>query len=130
MQFSSSQQRPARKWVYGAAIVIVAVLLAFLVWIIVGRMSSGVKSDTYQMVQLTNGEVYFGKMSLDSSEYVTLEDAYTQADAQEESRDITIVRLSATIAKPDDTIHIARDQVVHWSNLQSDSKVMDAIDAQ
>lgn len=94
-------------------------------------LASPVKKDTYQLVSLSTGEVYFGKIQNINDEYVELKQAYTQAaDSKEATQQggVVLNRLSVSVAKPEDTMFIARDKIVHWENLQKDSKIVQAIE--
>lgn len=97
-----------------------------------------INKDGYQLVSLTTGERFIGKLSGLDGEYVTLNDVYyqQQTDTQaaegesaqlEAQGQITVAKLSSTVAKPEDTMQIARDKIVHWENLQDDSKIVQAI---
>lgn len=119
-------------WLIGGisllAIILIGASLTFLL------TRSPVNNGTYQLVKLSNDEIYFGKLSGLHNQFVTLDDAYLQApsnsDDEEQDTNLTIVRISATVAKPEDTMYIARDEIVYWENLQKDSKIMNAIESQ
>lgn len=100
-------------------------------------IANPIKRDTYQLVSLDTGEVYFGKLQNLSGEFVTLKRVYTQArdqqttavaDAANQQSGVVLNRLSVSVAKPEDTMYIARDKIVHWENLQRDSKIVQAIE--
>lgn len=122
-------------------ILLVAVLLALLVAITLIRqfgVGSGINKNGYQLVSLTTGERFIGKLSSTDGDYVTLHEVYyqqttgaqkseTQDAAIETPGQITVAKLSSTVAKPEDTMRIASDKIVHWENLQDDSKIVEAI---
>jgi hypothetical protein len=92
----------------------------------------GLDTSKYQMITLTSGESYIGKLSRMTSDYLVLDDVYyqQQAKASEPPADasqITVLQLSDTVAKPENTMRIAHDKVVHWENLSDDSKIVQAI---
>lgn len=136
--FNRHDQAASSRYVAGVVIIAVIALL-----FIMGVRDAGifgaepVNKKTYQLVSLVTGEVYFGKLSNINQEYVTLNQVYTQDNSvvagqpsQEDSppaSEVVLNRVSASVAKPEDTMYIARDKIVHWENLQWDSKVVKAI---
>lgn len=128
----SKQSVGNNKFVIAAIIVAVLIAVAaFVVW--KSNMGSGVNRDGYQLVSLTTGERYIGKLSNLEADYVTLDNVYYQQNAapegegEQQAQDITVAKLSSSVAKPEDTMKIASDKIVHWENLQDDSKIVEAI---
>ncbi|HIA92151.1 TPA: hypothetical protein EYO12_03500 [Candidatus Saccharibacteria bacterium] len=106
------------------------------------NLSSGnVKSDQYQAVFLTNGQVYFGKMSNINSDYVTLEDIFylqvtqqTTGDDALQSGDnaavdpqISLAQLGNELHGPESEMFISREQILFWENLTDEGDVVTAI---
>jgi hypothetical protein len=104
--------------------------------------SSGSGSSGYQAVFLTNGQVYFGKISDANSDYPVLRDIYylqvvqpplqgtpTQAQpAQAQAQpQISLVKLGNELHGPVDEMHISRTQVLFYEDLKSDGQVVKAI---
>lgn len=92
----------------------------------------GLDTSKYQMITLTSGESYIGKLSRMTGNYVVLDDVYYQqkpqtSGASADNSQITVLQLSDTVAKPENTMHIAHDKVLHWENLSNDSKIVQAI---
>ena len=98
---------------------------------------SGVKEDNYQALSLTNGQVYFGKLSQADSKTVVLKDIYylqlqepiqpkTEAEKQT-SKPPTLAKLGSEIHAPEDAMYIDRGQVLFWENLKDNGKVAKAI---
>jgi hypothetical protein len=98
------------------------------------------KSD-YQSVFLTNGQVYFGKMSFRDG-WVVMSDVYylqVTEDLQPASADgtpsqpanpqqnIQLVKLGNELHGPQDTMYIDRDKVLFWENMKDDAKVLQSI---
>jgi hypothetical protein len=118
------------------------VIIAILVILIAGAVyfwlaSDRVKTSGYQAVFLTNGQVYFGKVSGSWCRYVTLTDIYylqlskslqdqSQA-ANADQQSLTLVKLGKEIHGPVDTMKINRQQVLFIEDLGVDSKVVQAI---
>jgi hypothetical protein len=103
----------------GAVLVAAALLFAMF-------MSSGIKGDQYQLVKLTTGEIFFGKLQGTQGEYLTLENAYFIQDAENMS-DTTILSRKNTVAKSESPMRIKSDKVVYWENLAKDSKIAETI---
>lgn len=102
----------------------------------------------YQAVFLTNGQVYFGKLSMQGKWY-SLKDIYylqvtqdlqpASGDAkanpvptptptgQNPSQQVGLVKLGSELHGPEDNMFISPDQVLFWENLKNDSKVVQKI---
>ncbi|HLC45179.1 MAG TPA: hypothetical protein VJK50_05060 [Patescibacteria group bacterium] len=95
----------------------------------------------FQAVFLTNGQVYFGKLSDIRDQYLTLEDIYylqvtpvlqtktegevgTQANAQQQ---LSLVKLGNELHGPVDKMQINRDQILFFEGLKEDGRVVQAI---
>ncbi|MBW3538416.1 hypothetical protein KY386_02900 [Candidatus Parcubacteria bacterium] len=96
-----------------------------------------IKDKQYQALFLTNGQVYFGKLSNVNGEYVTLKDIYyLQVQQQVQPKDnkpaseepqISLAKLGGELHAPEDVMHVSREQVLFWENLKNDGKVATAI---
>lgn len=99
---------------------------------------SAVKGKQYQAVFLTNGQVYFGKVSSVDASYVKLSDIYylqvqqtvqpkdsTAANAN--NQQVSLAKLGGELHGPEDVMYISRQQVLFWENLKGDGKVAKAI---
>ena len=97
-----------------------------------------VKRDRYQAVFLTNGQVYFGKISSMNSETVKLNDIYylqQAADVQKQDdketagaqNQLTLAKLGKELHGPEDVMYIERSQMLFWENLTNDSQVVKTI---
>jgi hypothetical protein len=104
-----------------------------------------IKSE-YQAVFLTNGQVYFGKLDFEGHWYVLRDIYYLQvtqelqpASGNGSSQNITtpqnnsqqqkvqLVKLGSELHGPEDAMYIARDKIMFWENLKSDSRVIQTI---
>lgn len=119
--------------VYIVVVAFVLGIVALLVYRAVAP-AAGLDTSKYQIVTLTTGESFIGKLSGLHRDYVVLENVYYQQDpaaqtdtAPPDSQQVTVLRLSDTVAKPENTMRIARDKLVHWENLSNDSKIIQAI---
>jgi len=106
-----------------------------------GISSNVVDSSKYQAVFLTNGQVYFGKVSGEQSQYVSVADVYYmvlkqplqnqkkegEEQAQEQTKpEYSIVKLGKEMHGPT-SMAVNRDQILFIENLADDSKVVSAI---
>lgn len=123
----------------------VALLIAALLFIGVyaGRVVSGatadsaIKSKQFQAVFLTNGQVYFGKLSSSDGSYVKLKEIYylqvqqavqpKDAKTDAANQQVSLAKLGGELHGPEDTMYISRSQVLFWENLKNDGKVAKAI---
>jgi hypothetical protein len=99
------------------------------------------KASDYQAVFLTNGQVYFGKVSDASGDYVTLKDIYylqvtqppLQGSAEQgqqaagQQPQISLVKLGNELHGPVDEMHINRSQVLFYEDLKEEGQVVKAI---
>ncbi len=94
----------------------------------------------YQAVFLSNGQVYFGKLSDVSDTYVTLRDIYylqvvqqqqqlqgQQAVQAGQSPQVSLVKLGNELHGPADVMKINRSQILFYEDLKQDSQVVRAI---
>ncbi len=123
------------------SVVLILVSVAALGWLGTkaadGLMAdSAVKTKQYQAVFLTNGQVYFGKVSKVDNSYVKLTDIYyLQVQQQVQPKDssttqqpqVSLAKLGGELHGPEDVMYISRQQVLFWENLKGDGKVAKAI---
>jgi len=127
-------------------IIITIVVVAVVVWGAYYFMFSGksagkvVDSSKYQAVFLTNGQVYFGKVSGEKKSYVAVTDVYymvlkqplqNQKKEGEEQADqtkpeYTLVKLGKEMHGPT-SMSINKDQILFIENLSDDSKIVTTI---
>lgn len=120
-------------------IVITSVLvsiLALLALYMVPKMVGGQQIDStkYQVVYLSNGQAYFGKLQNTTGPYMVMKTPYTAqgvktSDSESNPATTTLLKVSAQVYGPEDSMAIRTDQVAFWQNLRDDSKVTKAIDA-
>ncbi len=98
-------------------------------------------SSGYQAVFLTNGQVYFGKLSGMTASYATLEDIYylqvttpPNADASQlnqqqaqQQQQLSLVKLGEELHGPVDEMRINREQILFYEDIKEDGRVMTAI---
>ncbi|QQS22720.1 hypothetical protein IPM19_03765 [bacterium] len=100
------------------------------------------KPSGYQAVFLTNGQVYFGKLSDVSATYATLTDIYYLQVApqpglqgsgqngqqqQQQQQQLLLVKLGKELHGPVDEMKINRDQILFYEDIKEDGTVMTKI---
>ena len=96
-------------------------------------------NGTWHAVFLTNGQVYFGHLKGQTSQFATLADIYyLQVDQQQNLQPdknaaaaqpkLTLIKLGNELHGPKDSMSINRDQILFVEDMKSDSKVVTAID--
>lgn len=99
-----------------------------------------IAGDKYQAVFLTNGQVYFGKISKIDESHVSLNDIFylqqqsqepqeqgEQAAANTDDTNTSLAKLGSELHGPEDVMFINKEQVLFWENLKTDGKVSQAI---
>lgn len=95
------------------------------------------QNSEWQAVFLTNGQVYFGKLSGVNSDFVTLKDIYylqvqkavqpSDQNSADQSK-VSLIKLGNELHGPMDEMKISRTQILFYENLKADGKVVQAID--
>ncbi len=122
---------------------IVLLLVGGIVWYFMQRgsgVASSIDSTKYQAVFFTNGQVYFGKLSVLNSEYMKLTNIYylqnqstTESDSsnpQESSNSssqVQLIKLGEEVHGPEDEMVISKDQMLFFENLKNDGQVSQKI---
>lgn len=84
-----------------------------------------VAKDRYQAVFMTNGQVYFAKITTISKETMKLTDIfYLQGNGADAA---PLAKLGDELHGPEDAMIVERKQVLFWENLKADGKVAKAI---
>lgn len=119
--------------------ILAALLIASHVAKFVGKQMLGASVNTkrYQALFLTNGQVYFGKVSKIDDSYVKITDIYylqVQQQVQPQSAkpdgqqpQVSLAKLGSELHGPEDVMFVNREQVLFWENLKDDGKVAQAI---
>ncbi len=106
---------------------------------------AGSDVSAYQAVFLSNGQVYFGRLSAANSDYPILTDIYylqvvqpplqgqqsgtATAPDQTAQQQISLVKLGNELHGPVDEMHISKTQILFYEDLKSDGQVVKAIEA-
>ncbi|HEX5429455.1 MAG TPA: hypothetical protein VFX17_00015 [Patescibacteria group bacterium] len=147
--------KPSHKLKWSLITLAAVLVIIIVVWFVVGSKGSlgkvlgaSTSSSGYQAVFLTNGQVYFGKLSQDG-DWVDLTDIYylqvtqnlqdasggdtanatpsSTGTADQSQTNIQLVKLGSELHGPTDSMHIERDKVLFWEDMKDDSKVVAAI---
>lgn len=133
------QGKSKTPWMVLLAVIIVIVAIGFIF-----KDKLGIKSQraaVYQAVFLSNGQVYFGKLSDVNDTYVTLKNIYylqvvqqqqqqlqgQQALQAGQSPQVSLVKLGNELHGPVDVMRINRNQILFYEDLKQDSQVVTAI---
>ncbi|MEK7192167.1 MAG: hypothetical protein AAB646_01465 [Patescibacteria group bacterium] len=137
------EQGKSSKKVFWVVLVLLAVLLLGL--LVYYLMQNGfslsvpfLANSSYQAVFLTNGQVYFGKLSGLNSDFPTLTDVYylrvnevlqpVQGKKQEPQQQLSLAKLGTVeLHKPEDMMRINQDHILFVEDLARDSQVTQAI---
>lgn len=140
-----SVRNKTRKTIFIGIIVATICLIAALAfgswWITRNDEATQIKSDRYQSIFLTNGQVYFGKITTLNSSYMRISDIYylqaqqtvqptdgkKDASTTDTSAKPQLVKLGNELHAPEDAMQINRDQVLFWENIKPDGQVTKAI---
>lgn len=124
-------------------VTLLVVLLIVAVVAVVGYFAYQAKQPTppdsskFQAVFMTNGQVYFGKLTKLGSKYTELSKVYylqvqqpvqpsSGAKATKDSQ-VSLTKLGNELHGPTDKMNISSDQVLFWEDLKDDSTVVKAI---
>lgn len=120
--------------------VLLAVVLIGSIYLLItgtkGSISSQIKTNQYQAVFLnsSDGQVYFGKLSVLNRDYYKLTDIYyvrvqqVQPDKNQQAQsNISLAKLGNEIHGPEDVMYVNRNSVMFWENLKEDGQVVKAI---
>ncbi len=126
-----------------AAVLLALLCLAALIWfanraLATVQADAAVKSKQYQALFLTNGQVYFGKISQVDKSYVKVTDIYylqvqqavqpkDAANAAADNQQVSLAKLGGELHGPEDVMYVSRQQVLFWENLKTEGKVAKAI---
>lgn len=134
---AKTRQDKSRKW-FVWPIIIVAICLVlvagWLAWTNLRGAGSIAGSGKYQAVTVTDGQIYFGKLSVVDKQHVKLTNAYylqaevgetatENSDQSTDQNNVKLIKLGNKIYGPDDEIVIAKSQVVSYENLNPSGQV-------
>jgi len=121
---------------------IIGILILIIIIVVIGLLYSfvyrkGFTQSDYQAVFLSNGQVYFGKLTNKNARYIVMKDIYylqLKRPLQEQKPgepaqqpDLTLIKLGNELHGPLDRMEINKNHVLFIENLKDDSKVVTAI---
>jgi hypothetical protein len=127
---SISEGSIRRAGVLAGAVVLAVVLLAagYLAGRSVGTtdsLASAINHSEYQSIVLTNGQIYFGKLSAPGGDFYYLTHVYyltQQASRSGRPLSRVLVPLVSDVHGPEDMMVVNRSQIVYMENLRPNGK--------
>lgn len=123
-------------------VILIVVILVAIAYMVFFRSKNNLVVDPskYQAVFVSNGQVYFGKVSGEKKDYVSVSDVYYMVlkqplqnqkadgtDTQDQTKpEYTLVKLGKEMHGPT-SMSINKDQILFIENLSDDSKVVSTI---
>ncbi|MBI3889265.1 hypothetical protein HY312_01650 [Candidatus Saccharibacteria bacterium] len=134
-----------KRKIFIAIILIVLVIAGGVLTWYNSMQTSGyyIQSNKYQVVVLSNNQIYFGKLQRLSDQSYRLTSVYylqeqstagastdpaAKADQAASTATPQLVKLGNELHGPDDAMFFNDTQVLYWENLKSDGKVSKAIE--
>lgn len=148
---STRSAAQAKKWSFEMlmlpyAVIVLAIILGGIALLVRNKeFTRTMPTDTYQAVFLTNGQVYFGKLSPLNRDYMKLSDVYYLQQSEVETNatdpaaeaagteeavqtEFAVFRLGeAEIHQPVNEIVLNREHIIMWENMEPSSQVIEAI---
>lgn len=122
-------------WIFGILLLVLTTI--GVVWFFSrDPQYQAIDPSKYQVVYLANGQAYFGKLQNTQGEYLVMKTPYVAQDVKPSDTtssggqpQTTLLKVSAQVYGPDDSIAIRASQVAFWQNLRTDSKLVQALQA-
>lgn len=135
-------------WTKWLIVAIVLALIGATGWMVMSNnraITSTIDTSKYQAVFLSNGQVYFGKLSVVSGEYMRLTNVFylerqltansasdKKVDDEETTPTVTdnnfqLLKYSDVLYGSEDVMIISKDDIIRYENLRSDGVVAKAI---
>ena len=139
-------QPSGKRWLVGVLLVIGVLLLGLIAWMIwqaTKPTASGIDTSKYQMVKLSDGQSYYGKLSVLDDEHMKLTDVFyleneasttgntddsTSTDDQSSQNKYKLLKFTGIYFGPEDEMTISRNQIINYANLDADSKIVKIIE--
>ena len=122
-----SKRNQVKKLVFFIAITL------FLIFYFCGqRIYLSLITSGYQSVLLTNGQVFFGKLSVSGSWFKISDVYYLQAaedtaTSADKNANLQLVKRGSELYGPEDAMYIKKDSLLYFENMKEDSRVVQAI---
>lgn len=120
-------------WIVMYAVIVLAIMLGGAkIALVQYDYERSMDEDTYQAVFLTNGQVYFGRLSSLGFGTMRLQDVYYlqvsgNEEEEAEQQNFSLIRLGDELHGPTSEMIINKRQILFWENLREDSPVIDTI---
>ena len=127
------------KIIAGVVALLLIAALAVGAWMLLGQKSGSslIDNNKYQAVFLTNGQVYFGKLTDRGEQMLLTKIFYLQAtdasanpqnnEEQQQSNDVQLIKLGTEVHGPTDEMIITKEQVLFYENLKDEGNVVQSI---
>lgn len=126
-------------WTIVAVVLIALIAVAgWMIWSNTNRGTAGIDTSRYQAVFLSNGQIYFGKLSDHTVDAFKITNVYypqAQANTEEGAEtDVTtqssiqLYAITEGVHGPEDEMLIMKSQVLYYENLRTDSQVAELIE--
>lgn len=133
------------KWIVVLAILVISGFAGWRFWPSGAGLESTIDTTKYQAVFLSNGQVYFGRLSVVNKDYMKLTNVYyleRQLVADTDSKDengandsevpdgdnnFQLLKYSDVLYGSEDEMVISKEDIIRYENLRSDGVVARAI---
>lgn len=129
------------KWLVGAIILTIAVGAAWMMWSQQRGIVATIDTNKYQAVFLSNGQVYFGKLTLVNSDYLQLASVYylerqmtanssaseSETEQMPTDNNFQLLKYSDVLYGSEDAMIISKSDIIRYENLRPDGVVARAI---
>ncbi len=102
--------------------------------LVAGTYADSINKDAYQAVFLSDGQVYFGKITSMNTAFTEITDIYylrtgqeVQGGTSKASTDVSLAKLGSELHGPEDKMIIATQQITFIENLKASGNVTSAI---
>lgn len=133
------KQKKSFKWVIIAVVALGLVAGGWVAWQKLAPADSGIESSKYQAVFLTDGQIYYGKLTVLNDRQYKLTNVFyilsqnenktANADGEtaETQNNAQLIKMGNELHGPEDAMMINRDHVLFYENLKPDGKVTQTI---
>ena len=133
------KQKKSFKWVIIAVVGLALVAGSWVAWQKLAPADSGIESSKYQAVFFTDGQIYYGKLTVLNDRQYKLTNVFyilsqnenktanADGDTAETQNNAQLIKMGNELHGPEDAMMINRDHVLFYENLKSDGKVTQTI---
>lgn len=133
------KQKKSFKWVIIAVVVLAVAAGGWFAWQKLATADSGIESSKYQAVFFTDGQIYYGKLTVLNDRQYKLTNVFyilsqnenktanADGDTAETQNNAQLIKMGNELHGPEDAMMINRDHVLFYENLKPDGKVTQTI---